>query len=402
MNLTLLVLCTQGAIVALWAMMTSDGIVCPLITIDEDILQRLLCQARDDKATRSKDARELEESGPDGLDHLIKALEGTNQGSVIVAARAIGQMGPRGKGGIPALLAVMKRNPNSAVKKACISALATIGDDKTVPELIMLLNGADDKDVRWAAFDALCHYGSEGVGTVPALIQVMKTAGIPYAEKAMGVLAKIGKEATPALVPLIQSREKGDVAIRHKAIVTVGYMGVLGNSAAVKPALPGLIDSLKDKDESIRIAAFDALYHIGPEAKLAFAALQDALTDPSESMRSLAARAMSSIDPDHRAVVPALIELLRAEDRYTRLCGAQELHRLGSRAKAAVPALVKVLGDEYRPARLSAIQALGAIGPGANAAVAELNKLLHDDDPFVRACVASALQRIQPTQPRGK
>jgi HEAT repeat protein len=77
------------------------------------------------------------------------------------------------------------------------------------------------------------------------------------------------------------------------------------------PAVPALIDTLHDPDQSIRAHAAQALARMGPKAAPAVPELILALDDPDREVRQGAARALGQIGPDAEEAVPALIKALK-------------------------------------------------------------------------------------------
>jgi HEAT repeat protein len=69
----------------------------------------------------------------------------------------------------------------------------------------------------------------------------------------------------------------------------------------IKPAtrVPPLIESLKDKDVSVRREAAEALGEIGPEAEDAVSPLLDLLRDENEMVQMRAKKALKRINPKY-------------------------------------------------------------------------------------------------------
>lgn len=116
-----------------------------------------------------------------------------------------------------------------------------------------------------------------------------------------------------------------------------------------KPAVPALIEALKDKNESVREYASWALVSIAREHpkydwRSAAPALIDALKDENWVVRANVATAFA--ETDDASAVPALIERLRDEDSEVRARAATALEWIGD--KSAVPSLMKLL-NSYNP-----------------------------------------------------
>lgn len=77
------------------------------------------------------------------------------------------------------------------------------------------------------------------------------------------------------------------------------------------PAVPALIETLRDPDPSIRAQAAKAFARMGPKAAPAVPELILALNDDEREVRQGAARALGQIGPGAEEAVPALIKALK-------------------------------------------------------------------------------------------
>jgi HEAT repeat protein len=77
---------------------------------------------------------------------------------------------------------------------------------------------------------------------------------------------------------------------RNKAAYAIGGMG-----ADAKPAVPALIEALKDPEPTVRFPVCIALREIGPEAKEAVPALTAALDDRNDDVAAMARKALIKI-----------------------------------------------------------------------------------------------------------
>ena len=224
----------------------------------------------------------------------------------------------------------------------------------------------EDVRVRWIATYALGEPQADAETVVPILIEMVKNA----------------TERVPAGARLVQFRPFGDR----------GQYYFLGPSR-------------KDGDP-LRIAAMQALGAFGRAAAPAVPALLDALRDPDMRIRWFAIESLALIGPDAKAAVPALIEALRSrdvaaagalrgvgtfmfgqmDDGPIRLIAAEALGRIGPDAKAAIPDLLAGAG---RPGFAGALRggpaALGGIGPDAAQAIPEFVRRIVRGQPALVA-----------------
>ncbi len=103
-----------------------------------------------------------------------------------------------------------------------------------------------------------------------------------------GEFANATAADAPGLVEVFRDRD--NVARRQaafRAIVSIG-----------KPAVPTLVDGLKDEDPEVRIDCASALGEIGPAALEAVPALKNALNDDVGDVVGAVSIAFRKIDPD--------------------------------------------------------------------------------------------------------
>jgi HEAT repeat protein len=128
-------------------------------------------------------------------------------------------------------------------------------------------------------------------------------------------------------------------AARQEAAKALGVIG--------QPAIPTLIELMKDPDNDIRIAAADALAHSGRDARGALPALDKAMKDPEPLVREHAAFTLAAvINPDDQSVLPALINALQDQDAEVRRQVAVALARFGPAGKSALSGLNAAFSKE--------------------------------------------------------
>ena len=120
------------------------------------------------------------------------------------------------------------------------------------------------------------------------------------------------------------------------AVVALAEMG-----PEARPALPALVQALRDPHEVVRCRAMMALADMGPDARMAVPALIQMLDDPSRLVRRWAAATLGEIGPTVPAAIPALIEALAGDDAVNRAVASAALGKMGGRA---TPRLIEVLG----------------------------------------------------------
>jgi HEAT repeat protein len=162
------------------------------------------------------------------------------------------------------------------------------------------------------------------------------------------------------------------------------------------PAIPLLVDLLRDEQVSIRRDAVDALIDLPPHTEWIQQALRRALRDADSQVAGDAARALGALGHRASPSVGALVKALAHEDPYVRVYAAEALASIGPTAAAATRDLAIAVGDPTPGVRWAACEALAGIGPAAESAVPQLIEALDDEFLYVRIFAAGALGSIGP------
>jgi HEAT repeat protein len=181
------------------------------------------------------------------------------------------------------------KDPDWVVRREAVITLGEMGDDRCVEPLARALRDGDWQ-VREAVVEAL---GQVGSPAVDALLKLVRDWDVRKA--AITALGKIRDERVlePLMHQLRSDEFKEDAT---KALVELG-----------EPAVPRLVQALKDKEEGTR-----------QQAVLALGQIKDS----------------SAVDP--------LIEMLADKDWFTRLTAAAALEAIGdSRGRDAIKPLLK-------------------------------------------------------------
>jgi len=165
--------------------------------------------------------------------------------------------------------------------------------------------------------------------------------------------AACGQSSERRTANLIDDLRSPDAAAVDRAVRQLVEMG--------EPAVPALIEALKDPEARVRNAAASALWGLGPKARSAVPTLAAALADSDDGVRLGAVMALESVGPDAAAAVPALSRAVRDRDGNVRLWAAKALAKIGPPARSALPALNEAARyDSTRAAAEDAIRAIQA------------------------------------------
>jgi HEAT repeat protein len=163
----------------------------------------------------------------------------------------------------------------------------------------------------------------------------------------------------------------------------------------LRRALDAAVAGLSDPNVRARLAAVDLLETMGPEAAPAIPALVDKLRDPDRFVRWSAVRTLGRLAPrSPDLVVPGLARTLQNPDLDVRLATAGALERYGPDAGEAVTPLGLQAMQGDPEIRIAAMRALVAIGTAAAPALPAVARNLDADNPRVRAAAADTLGRF--------
>ncbi|NML17809.1 HEAT repeat domain-containing protein [Azohydromonas caseinilytica] len=280
---------------------------------------------------------------------------------------------------LPALTAVLRRDPEPTLRTEAARALAAWSDADVVDALAEALS--DVREVREAAALALSELKDPHSGA--RLVRHAAHADAFVSAAALRGLRelRVAEAAGPALAAL----ERPEASVRREAVGVLGWL-------RHQPALPPLAQAaVEDEDAEVRRAATGALGLAGPQdIPFVLPALCAALRDAAWPVREEAATTLGKL----RLEEPAAAQALRAalEDDYwqVRLRAARALGRL--RDREALRPLTAALLHPAGNLRKEAAIALGEIGDAQ--AVPALNVAAGDPDPEVRKAARSALQRL--------
>ena len=123
----------------------------------------------------------------------------------------------------------------------------------------------------------------------------------------------------------------------------------LGTAAAMASsgvyALPSMIQAMQHPDAAVRYWGATGVGNIGPQATNAKRPMMDALKDKSPSVRIAAARALAKLG-EATLALSVLETELQSEHQWGRLAAAIVLDEMDAQAKSAIPALKRALKNQ--------------------------------------------------------
>ena len=285
------------------------------------------------------------------------------------------------------------------------------------------LNNRQDDVVREKAFEAIRELG-------PRAIPYLTTGPRPEDTR-----LKSARESLYRIVkPYVSSEIRKKLPFRPPGTITVGSgaalaLGKMGPKA--RSAVPTLLKWLDDPDSAICNSAFIALLQIGADDDKIITILLEKLKAASGFTRTMLlinpAGHYDEINPQAVAAIPLLIYGFQSGDPYVRGRAASALGKFGTAAEKLKPELEIALGDpslevrtgaaiglwrfdgrleptlkilnealQSKSTRGEAVAALAEIGSPARDSLTLLVPLLQGTNPFFRANVSNAIQRIDP------
>ena len=286
----------------------------------------------------------------------------------------------------------LKDQQGERARGACL-AFAALGPEAkaAIPELSRLLCAPNGTPGDAGAALALANLADLGL---PPLVAALTNADAHVRVRAVFNMEHLGTNARPAVPMLINTMRDNDWFAAWAAARTLSEL-------QLEPDLvvPALTNCLKDPDIRHRVAATEALEKFGRAALSAVPPLLIALSDTNRYVQSATRSALQEIAPEamtNAAVFAIATNALQSPHRHLRIWAASALPRFGLQARSQVPPLVSALSDPDWAVRGSSIVALGELGENAASAVPALLNSLSDTNALVRDRAVKAIRVIVP------
>ncbi|MCE5276826.1 MAG: HEAT repeat domain-containing protein [Planctomycetaceae bacterium] len=363
---------------------------------------------------------------------ILAASWGINEEDLKDAAGAtLARIGPKGSGvAIPLLLDAAEET--FCFRPGCVRALCAWQFAPQITPRLTEMASSSQAQVKLQALMTFAQTGSSFDGGAEAFIKGLKDGelfdvmaesnGQPSFAEAAGAFVAVAKHYLSPSVPterrrlaahwfsrladlgpeaaevLVQALKDPDSRVRREAASTLNwakpvpatYVLALGTAlrdrdsgvseyaaltlgrldAAAAPALPALVESLKN--ENHRDSAIEAIANIGlydPQAARALAGVAQGAAEPSEPLsRALGRQGSGALDEAR--------SLLKSNNRAARQIGADALRLMGPGAAATAGDLRALLSDAAQPPEIRLAAAAALADMGRPAAVASLDAAL--------------------------
>jgi HEAT repeat protein/S1-C subfamily serine protease len=342
-------------------------------------------------------ASTLEKMGPDARNaapDLVAAL-GDNDPLVRQAvARALGKMGRDVKDNAARPLELLMNDSNKDNRLAAAEGLSNLYAATSDLEALRKLLKHQDADLRPFAASALAKMGKNAKPALPELLEMAKSDTGELRRATMQVLSVVDPiDAKPGLSMVIESLSSGDTPTKLAALAALGTLA--------KEAPATVVNSVKEmtKDHEMKRAAITALAKLGTVQKTAVTALAEMLKEGDDDSKDAATKAIIDLGP---AAVPAVTEFIKLMEVPGRVVYEEDRAKIDKYAgilakigKPAIPALRRNLSNRSVTIHWGCAKALGEMGPIAREAVRDLQALLaQEPNSFVRDDIEEAIRKI--------
>jgi hypothetical protein len=302
-------------------------------------------------------------------------------------------------------------SPEAQTRARAAFSLGAMGDqaEEGVPALAALLVKDPDREVRNQAALALSKMAPASRAAVPELARALRDKEQLIRANATRALMRLGKEARPAVPALIEALADDSNCVKvvpfHDTNQELAALALGRASAGTDAGVPALTAMLKDAEtDRQRRTAARALGEVGPEARPAAPLLRALLKDTSAEVRQTAEEALRKIGAPAAggaagsgARAPADPRLPEAERAYLWEIehhgnvlvnsGFASLARALKEGDAA--ALSRLLSDDFSGADLDRPRRVRASSPAAE--VERLQDAGHPSRPLDRNAFVSRL-----------
>jgi hypothetical protein len=186
---------------------------------------------------------------------------------------------------------------------------------------------------------------------------IFNSTGIDRASLAPLAFQPLGPKADPAIPELTRLANQSKTGnVPKRAIWALALIRTTN-------ALPPLINIVTNRQHSLRKVAVDALRFMGDTARPALPIIIDCLKDADLEIARAAASTLGVLKLEPELVVPALIQALQDSRPEVQTMVALALKEFGTAARPAIPALQKLLDASNPNVMISADSALRRIAP---------------------------------------
>jgi HEAT repeat protein len=334
------------------------------------------------------------EGQQEAADLVRRAMDAPNE-VAYEAIVAIPRMGEAGKPLVPVALGKLTSDNRSARAGAVelIGKLDKAEAAKVVPELSKLATDPEP-GVRYHVAETLKKLGPVGAPAAEAIGAALAADKNEDARKRFAVALVAMKSgargAVPACLPALSDKTLPS-RLRGQLIVTLAVAAPDSKELAT-----ALIAAAGDTDQTVRLAAVEALGHLDSIADEALARLVAAAkTDGRHAARAAALRGLAAAGPRAKATRGEIEPIAAGSQEDLALWGKVALAAIDGNVAGAAPAVRSGLTDPRPAVRAAAVEALLLVGPAASD-VPALVKLLKETGANTKEAAARCVARVGP------
>ncbi len=334
-----------------------------------------LCAALDEKQTCLRAAEVLGAIGADAAEAVpvLRKLLLAQEGAPEVAAKALGQIGQPGLAALSEAIGDQRRT----VRQAGCRGLMLAG-----AETLIAAFDSPYLDVRREALSLLTAARVKSRGAVLALARALKDTDDEVRRGAAFALC-FPADTAPALPALLDTLRDRDARARGWALEALRKA-----PPDAERELPVLAKLLRDRDPVLRASAVQVLRRHGTAAVPHYLT---ALQDADAGVRGEVLWNLRYLEGDLRKLLPGVVPFLKSKASNERREAVSQLGRMG---ESALPHLAQALADEDAEVRRLAVEGLGVLGTTVKGAVSHLLRGLKDSSVTVRWTAAQALGNL--------
>jgi HEAT repeat protein len=316
------------------------------------------------------------------LEIMKSILQEGDPHNQVLAADALGRMGPDAEDAVPDLVRLLTVK-NDTVRSRAGKALADIGA-AAVPSLTAALKQPEPA-MRVAAADVLGNIGPAAKEAIHDLALLLGDQEMEISRHAASALGRIGPAAVPELIEVARWRSRYATDMASSAFTN------LKADAGTVRELVTLMENVKE-DPAVRAVAAKALGYMPEKARGEMPELIRVLGDENNDVRTAARWALGQTGQEG---IPALREAMKSGNPRIRSGAAYALGSMGPAAEDAIPDFIRALKDEDRTVRIDAVLAIGKTRVTSDAVVKALSQVLETDkDEVVRLDAVRVLSKM--------
>lgn len=363
-------------------------------------------------------------SEADKLTKIIKSCSKGEEDLKVAAIEALGLIKPSGDREV---LAKLLEDPSSEVVSAACCALGVLGASQFADDIAVKLkdvktrNAAvcallelgvhrpgiveclsdDDVGTRLAAVDALSKKGRSSAAEVCKLLKHSSAAARSAACLALGSMGLDGAQYVDDVATLLNDEAEDSswmaaamgggarrppAAMRKPRVAAIRAIGLLGDESLA----PKIADYTSDSDWEVRLAAAEALGHLGDGARDMSGILIACLSDATYPVRAKTVEALGRLGVE----ASQLPDMLNDKAQTVRIETCKAIAGMGESGQKYTPEVAALLSDSLNCVKVAAAKALAEMGENSQCYASVIASFLQEEDPELRLVAVEVLPKL--------